>query len=338
MKSIAKGILVLGMFVLLVITNAGCSGSAETVTQDASKSTPSEKKTENQTVDAFGVIKANKSKNISISFPTVVENVEVKDGQRVRKGDILLTLNTTELQEQIHVKEAELELEKRLLAKKQANPDMSKLQNDLRNAQNLYEKDLKELSNKETLFKSGSISRYDLDEFIKVADAKKKIVEDLQYAIRSSSLNTGSDKDSSNTKISTLTSEIKIMKEKLNRSYLKENKIVCDLDNGLITNLKPSSGYVVKEPEILLDIIDLNSLVALADVDEGFIKAVKPGAKVTVIPLADRSKSFEGSVLRITDKAILKNGQTFIQVEIGVKDREGFLQLDYNVDVKIAKE
>jgi multidrug resistance efflux pump len=301
-------------------------------------------------VDAFGVVKADKTKSISVSFPAVVESINVKEGQRVKKGDVLVTLNMIEFQEQIKQKELDLNLENKLLSLKQSSslkgsdPDLNKLVNDLANAKELYNKQLKELSTKQVLFESGSISKQELIDFQKSVDTQKKAIDDATFSLDSYKqkdsfkLNKQTDIESGRGKINTLTSELKIMKEKLQRSFVKDNTIISDVNDGLVRNIKPTPGYIVQGNDMLMDIIDLSSMVILADVDESFIKDVKLGAKATVIPLADKSKSYTGKVSRITDMAIVKNGQTFIQVEIQIDNNDGFLQLDYNTDIKIAKE
>ena len=61
--------------------------------------------TENKhAVEVFGTIKALDEKNIMIDFPAAVEAVHVRDGQRVKVGTPLVTLNISALNAAINKK------------------------------------------------------------------------------------------------------------------------------------------------------------------------------------------------------------------------------------------
>ncbi|HYH05120.1 MAG TPA: biotin/lipoyl-binding protein [Bacillota bacterium] len=61
-----------------------------------------------QSVTANGTIKAAHIQNIMVDFPAYVNRVCVKDGQLVKAGDVLLTLNIKEYGTEIRQKEQEL--------------------------------------------------------------------------------------------------------------------------------------------------------------------------------------------------------------------------------------
>lgn len=343
MKDISLKLTVWGLLCSAFLFTAGCSSESQAEAQP----TTTASETSKQTIDAFATIKANSTTSLSINFPTIIEKVNVKEGQIVNKGDVLLNLNMVDFEEQLHSKQAELDLEKKLLNVQQTNiskgidAELNKLVNEAADAEALYDKCLNDLADKEVLFKNGFLSQFEYNELKRQVESNKKALDNAKLSIQSYNQNKSNDFDRSKLTISKLNSDIAIMKEKLNKSYLKNNSIVCDIEKGLVLNLKPTPGYIaVKETDAdtLLNLVDMNSLIALADVDEGFIKDVKPGAKVTIIPLSDRSKSYIGKVSRLTDKAIVKNGQTFIQTEIAIENIDDFLKLDYNVDVQISME
>ncbi len=70
-----------------------------------------------------------------------------------------------------------------------------------------------------------------------------------------------------------------------------------------------------------------------ARIPEEFIKDVKVGMEALVIPLADKSREYQGSIVYIGKKAQVRNGETNVPVEIEQED--GFLIPDFNVDVEI---
>ena len=63
---------------------------------------------------------------------------------------------------------------------------------------------------------------------------------------------------------------------------------------------------------------------------------VKEGARVKIIPLADKTKSYTGEVEVIQKRAVTSNGETNVYVKISIKDNDGFLIPGFNVDVEIG--
>ncbi|MCX7708628.1 MAG: efflux RND transporter periplasmic adaptor subunit [Clostridia bacterium] len=334
-----KKVLAAAMIAALAITATACGGKKEEAPKPASAPVAETK----QTVEAFGVARAKDIKNINISFPAIVDKVHVREGQKVKNGDNLITLDINEYKSQLKNKELELkalqsEINIVLANKNGSGPDIAKLQSDLRNAEDLFSKAAKELGDKEALFKAGSISQYDLDEFKKSYDAKKKAVEDAKFGIGTLRNNKSIEVDQKLNKASQLESDIALMKEKLSESYLKDNNIVSDVNNGVVYEIGYKQGDNVAHDKKVLSIMDLDTLIIEADVAEEFIKDVKPGAEVTIIPTADKSKNFKGKVARISDKAVQKNGETNIMVEIAMEDKNDFIMPEFNVDVKIKIE
>jgi HlyD family secretion protein len=76
-------------------------------------------------------------------------------------------------------------------------------------------------------------------------------------------------------------------------------------------------------------------MIVRANVSEEFIKDVNLGLKVEIIPVADKSKKYNGTVMMIASRAVVQNGETVIPIEISVDNNDGFLMPEYNVDVEI---
>ncbi|MCX7711018.1 MAG: HlyD family efflux transporter periplasmic adaptor subunit [Clostridia bacterium] len=322
----------------LLLSATGCGKKAEAEKAPAKPATDTK-----QAVEAFGVAKAKEIKNVNLDFTATIDKVNVREGQKVKSSDVLITLDLNEYKAQLKNKETELkalrgEIGILQTSKSGSGPDIAKLQSDLSNAEDLYNKALKELKNKEALFTSGSISQYDLDEFKKSVDAKKKAVDDARFGIGTLRNSKTVEVDQKQTRASQLESEIAVMKDKLSKSYFKDNNIVSDVNNGVVYDIGYKQGDNVTKEKKVLSIMDLDSLIIEADVAEEFIKDVKPGAEVTIIPTADKSKNYKGKVTRISDKAVQKNGETNILVEIVMEDKNDFIMPDFNVDVKIKME
>lgn len=316
-----------------VLLAAACAKPAKDAAAEAAP-TPEPKKT----VEAFGIIEANDIENISLDIEAAVEKVSVKEGQQVKKGDILLSLNIKSYLEQIKNKQHELSiirLEAEKLKVEGSNPDVEKLANDLNFANEQLQNATKELEAQEKLYKSGAISKYEYDDFIKAVDTKTKNAEDIKYSLDSVMRSNGLGSAIQNEKAAAIESEIRQLKEKISKSYISESNIVCAMDNGIVYELGYKTGDVISSEKKVLSLLNLDTIVVKANVAEEFIKDVKPGAKVEIIPVADKSKQYNGKVTAIAKKALIQNGETVIPVEISIDNKDSFLLPNFNVDVKI---
>lgn len=343
-----KRITAIALILIMVLGAAACGKKEE---QTAAPAAPAPVK--ENSVEAFGVIKAADLHNINISFAAAVSKMSVKEGQKVKKGDVLMTLDLNDYMLQIQAKQHELNsinLEiKKLQSKmiesdpaKSTDPDVKKLQNDLKYAKQLYEKIIKEHADKQELYKSGVISKYELDEFTKVVEDRKKDATDLAYSLDMAMRNKqlGNAELMNNIKIqqeraAALEQELNSMKEKLNQIYIKGQDIICDVDNGVAFDLGYAEGDIVSPSKKALSIMNLDGMIVKANVAEEFIKDVKPGQKAAIMPVADKTKKYNGTVSMIASKAEVQNGETVIPVEITIDDNDGFLMPEYNVDVEI---
>ena len=330
-----KSILVLLMIGILVMS-AACSKPAEDAAAEVTPTPVPEK-----SVEAFGIVEANEIENISLDIGAEVESVNVKEGQQVKKGDVLLSLNIKEYMESIKSKQHELSvirLEAQKLDKESTNPDIEKLNNDLVFANEQLQKAVQELETRKKLYESGALSQAEYDTFVKAVADKEKTMADIRFGIdstvRSNDLELAIHKE----KAAAMESEIKQMKNKINTSNILGNNIVCDIENGIIYELGYKSGDMVDSDAKILSVLNLDTLVVKADVAEEFIKDVRLGANVEIVPVADKARLYKGKVISISKKAIEQNGETIIPVEISIENNDSFLLPNFNVDVKILTE
>lgn len=304
-------------------------------------------------VEAFGVVKATVVHNVNVGFAASVEQVAVREGQKVMKGDVLMTLDIEDYRSQINAKQYELnamrleisKLQSKMIeddASKSKDPDVKKLVNDLKYAEGIYQSALKEQVDKEKLYQSGVISKYEYEAFIKTVEDKNKTTADLSYSLDITMHNKQIGNKELNDNVSiqregaaALDKEITAMKEKLNKTYIKGKEIISDVDNGVVFELGYIDGDIVSSAKKALSIMNLDGMIIRAHVSEEFVKDVKLGLKVEIIPIADKSKKYSGTVMMIASRAEVQNGETVIPIEISIDNNDGFLMPEYNVDVEI---
>lgn len=303
---------------------------------------PVQIKEEKDFVESSGIVKARDTLNIMIDFPSLVEKVYVDEGQRVKKGDILVALDLRDFKLQIVNKEHELkgaQMELQNLQDKVSvqNPDFNKLQNDLKYAQDIYNKTAAEYEAQEKLYNAGAISKRELEGYKKNLDSKQKDIDDLNYSLDGIQYNGLKEIKVLKERAGSLESSLKSLQEKLNKSFVKENNIISEMENGVVYDIGYQSGDIVNSSKKVLSIMDLGGIFISANVAEEFIKDVKAGADVAIYPLADSTKTYTGKVQKIADMAIKEDGQTFIPVEISIENKDSFLLPNFNVDVEIKK-
>jgi len=287
-------------------------------------------------IEAAGKIKAKDTNNIILDFPATIQAIPVKDGQRVSQGDELATMDFHEIDQQIldtenAIKTEQLQLEK--IQNDSVNSGAQEL-SALQTAQEELRRANEDLANKKTLFDAGAIAKADLDVAQRrVDDDEKKVADKRISQANDFKLSTEIQKQ----KISTLESDVKRLKDKLNKSYIKGDQIVSDIKNGLVQESTHVAGDSLPANTKLLNLVNMDSLVVEAEVSEDFIKDVKVGAKVDIFPLADSTKQYKGRVLKIADMGLEINGETVIETEISIDNMDEFVKPDFNVDVKITK-
>ncbi len=176
-------------------------------------------------------------------------------------------------------------------------------------------------------------------------DLKKKAVEDAEFSLDSlrHTMETDIDRleasfDQKDVQMKGLESDLASMKQKLGKSYIRSGSIVCDIADGVVYDIGYVQGDSVSHEKKLLSIMDLDSTIVEANIPEEFIKDINVGAAAEITPQADKSRKYTGKVLSISDKAVLKNGETTVPVRISIDNRDDFLLPDFNVDVSINIE
>ena len=201
----------------------------------------------------------------------------------------------------------------------------------------------------EELLKIGAISQEEFDKYINQLEQKKKSYEDVKYLLDSAKIsNTTNEKDEQiqllqlnatlkdyTNNIKLLESELSEMKSKLKRGFLNGKSVVSNMNNGLVCSLSKRTGSLITPSEKLLSIVNLDNLVVEANVDEQFIKDVKVGAKVSIIPEYNQRNKLTGKVSFISASAVQTNGETLIPITIKIDKPDDSLMLNYNVQVII---
>jgi len=377
---------------MIGLTACNASKAKETSAQiEAVKGINEEANGETQnknSIIAWGEVGYTDSEEINIDFPCLVSSVEVKEGQVIKKGDILITLDMNEykqniqkLQKQVSLNEVVskditqdssalaadiLQLKKDIATKAKAysegtKADLQILKNNLTRMNKEISDAKKDYEKQKQLFAVGGIPQKILDDYADLIDKKEKakidiennmiktkdLLEDELDALRTSleykqvqlekmqtSNAVNTDKQSIN--ISAAQLDLNIMKTKLAKTYLLENKIVSNIEKGIVKNISVINGSALGKQNIsqkVLEIIDADTIVVRAEVPEEFVLNIKENDTVQIVPKADTTQKIIGKVTQISAIAIEKDGERIVKVEIKPDDQKGILKAGYSADV-----
>ena len=138
------------------------------------------------------------------------------------------------------------------------------------------------------------------------------------------------------TTVARLEADVAALHRDAARPYLDGARVVADIDRAIVTEVAVQRGDPVGQGRLLLKLVDLGSLIVEADVPEEFIRDVRLGAPVTIIPLADPARQSYGTVRQIAGMAVNRSGETIVPVQVSIDDDRGFLLPNFNVDVAIG--
>ncbi len=337
---------------------------------------------------AWGEVKYNVVYDISIDFPSIVTSLDVKEGDRVKLGQSLVTLDISEykasldkLQQQLFANEAGLKTATQDIASLEAdiaqlnkdlqrktdelsggtNVNLKMLQDSLALAVKDAEKARQDAQSYEQLYSAGAISRDALDKYRLLADQKEKSVLDISNSIeklkrdlqteldqlgvslkyKQAQLSQVTNANSANTAkqnsgVAVSRIDLDNMKSRSVKSYIKDNRIVSCVEDGIVKNIRPVIGTrlgLQNAPTSVLQLIDASSVVISAEVEEAFIKSVSLGETVKIVPEFDKGVAIQGTVSQISNIAVEDDGKRIIKVEVKPQDPEGLLKPGYTADV-----
>lgn len=114
---------------------------------------------------------------------------------------------------------------------------------------------------------------------------------------------------------------------------LNDYTITSPIDGVILTKIAKESD--IASPGVpLVTIADVGKLYVNTEIDEIYIKDLHIGLKTKVVPQNQKDMIYEGTVNRIDDNGIEKNGVTYYKVRIELDDTEGLIE-GMNVDVSI---
>jgi HlyD family secretion protein len=270
-------------------------------------------------VSGTGQIKPKVYANVGAETIGRITHLYVKEGDHVKKGQILATMEDVQpaadvATQQATIQSSRTDLQSALAAEKTAEANLASAKATL---------EQKELDWKrgQALYEAQLIPKSDYDTRKAAYDVAVAAVSQCQAALAQSRAQTAS----SSGRIDQATSTLRRFKDVLSRTVA-----VAPFD-GIVTNLPVREGETVvigiqnAEGSTLMTIADMSVVTAEVKVDETDIVNVKYGQPADITVDALPGKSFKGHVTIVGDQAILRStGIATSQSTTGTEEAKDF--------------
>ena len=312
------------------------------------------KRTIEETTTATGNIEAKYRNNIVLDSSQKVIKIEVKEGQLVKKGDLLLELDSSDYQtklekELINIENAKLTLnqmtETGIVSEKSASENsVSQAKYNLETNKRKYDDYKKKYEQNEALFTSGAIAQSQLDEAKKNLDDAETGVKSAKDSLKNSENALKDTNNTSENKITNQKNQIALIQKDIDnyKKKIDDSKITASIDGKVIKidakeNQFPSSG-----DQIIVD--DISQYKVVVDLKQYDALKVQKGQKAN-IKIKGAKDSYISTVSEIGEYAEAKttsggSGEEYkVKVSVVIDNPKDEVKAGYEADVQfIFKE
>ena len=286
-----------------------------------------------------GIIKTKDQRNIVSNLPYNIEEVLVKEGDKVSEGDILARLDTKDLEYRIKTAEINLELEKQRLKnmedKAEAGVSTFELEKAVENTKLGYEKAQEKVESSKKLFEAGAISKVVLE-----ADETALITAKNGYELAQKQLTDMIENDDTKSSIELQRKNVELQEINLKsqKEALEQSIIKSPMNGTIVTsNAKVGIPATAATPLFIMD--DITNLEIEVNISEYDINNIKLGQKVDIAGEAFKDKEIKGAVSYIAPAATVMNTntgrETNVTIKIDIYNADDYLKPGFSANVSI---
>lgn len=349
MKKHLNVVLSLTVLASSMLLASGCSSSPTSAAQSAVPEVKVITINSANAVGASGKLATDQTVQVVSKISGKIASISVEEGATVKKGDLLVQLDTEELIQQLDQAQAGLTASQAKLADteagartqdlqaaaatvEQANATVNQAKAGVSQAQAAYELVTKSFNHAKNFYDQGDVSTEELDkvtleyEKAKAAAASalsQQQAANAQLSAAEAKLSLAKEGATANT-LEQLRSDVTVKQAALNliQIAIKNAGIVSPID-GVIVKKNVNAGEMAQAGAALLTVVNMDKVKVEVSVPEGMINAIKQGAKGTVIVPSLPGKTFEGMITFVSPVSDTNNN-TF-PVKLTVDNPDGTL-------------
>lgn len=294
------GVICILLVIVLGFTIYKVKFAKKPATQNSVKYTTLKKTNISTTISSSGAIKSGESTNIYSNLEYNVAKINVEVGSVVKKGDVLATIDTTTLEEQIAEAEQSLlsnetKNQLSLANSKQKYENLkylydNNLNTDIINAENTVDaaklnlaRETKLYEYNKVMLQNGEMSQDDVNKQEITFDAAKSSYEKAVIALEAAKINAKQALDEAKNSYRSAQAAVDDKSSRLafedKKKKLQDAQVIATVD-GTVTNVNAVVG--IKASGALFVIQNLNNLIVNASVDETDVANVKVGQRVEI--------------------------------------------------------
>ncbi|HYF83461.1 MAG TPA: HlyD family efflux transporter periplasmic adaptor subunit [Clostridia bacterium] len=300
-----------------------------------------------QTVTVEGVVEPNKKQIINLDSNQKVLEVFAAVGQEIKKGDLVLKLDSSDNQYKLSVEEINLKLAERELSKvlKNGKTDKKDVEYSFKQAEIAYadgsaglESAQNSLAADKLLFENGAISRSQYVESQKnVRDQENRMtLKAMEMNRASQSLaNFDLDKDE---QVFKLGSNISLIQQNISNLKSKVDADTRANIDGKIVKLEVETDQYPTDDNSQILIYDMSKQMVNIQLKQQEALYIKEGMKAGIKVKGLDEKEYAGTVVDVDDVALTSisggNGSK-VNVKISIDNPDERIKIGYDVEVKI---
>jgi HlyD family secretion protein len=283
-------------------------------------------------VSTNGKVEAVEPRIIQSQLTTFVESVLVKDGQKVSRGQLLLTLDTTELRSELaHLREQLLaaQEEQKTAAGGGATDDRAQLEADLAKVNTEIARLRREADALQRLYAKQAATREELDQNKLALDkalADKGVLEHRQAAMASRAKTAV---ERAGLRIDEARNSIRSLEEKIN-----SGRVLAPI-SGTLYALPARAGTLVHTGDLLGEIADLSRVRVRVFVDEPDLGSLKEGQSVQISWDGLPDQMWMGRVEQLPKTIVGRGSRNVGEILCSVQNQNADLLPNSNVNARI---
>lgn len=295
---------------------------------------------------ATGKVKPRQEVNIKPQVSGVVEEIYVKEGDIVRKGQDLAKVKL--VPSQVSINQASSSVELARLRLRDAQRELARQQNqstsqlDIKEAALRFEKAKADFDRNKALYSDGVISEADF-EAVRIDFELQSSAFDNMKTMASNNLSRfENDVDIRNEELQAAINNLQLLKEGASKKSKLVANIIKSTVDGMILDIPVEEGSSVVERNNFNEgtnvavIADMNALVFEGKVDESDVGKLKIGMPLVLSVGAIEDKEFDASLEFISPKGVEEDGTVKFAIEAAiVNDPDVFLRAGYSASADI---
>lgn len=288
--------IVIGIIVLAVVGLIGFKmfGNKNKQTGTMVETTTLEKGTVESRIKSTGTIVSMDKREVMSDVEEKIEKMYVKKGDKVSKGQILMTLDESSIRNKIKESKIRLQLEEESLKKTSKNGNLD-LKISLDNLKIKYEDSKREYERNNELYEAGALTKVEVDRSKDTMDQTYNEIILAEDKIRNSDVE--NDVNMQRQRVELARIELQNLEKDLVK-YTIKSPIA-----GTIVDTKISESGIVEARRMLMSIQDVDNLEMIINMNEYDIGKIKVGNKVTITGDSLQGKKYTGEVKHIANVA-----------------------------------